>query len=183
VEEELVAPLLAACGVADLDSLAAECSRRRVLVARSATRWAPACLLAALQLAVRGRGWPAHLAPAALLLLAADPGTGSPMRLAEAGPWWDTPDPAAHAAGGVPAAEQVAAWERRLDDTDGHRPALQAAARRELAAEGLPLTRATVARRAVEVLDRATSSPPAAGQPAAPAPHRPAMSWKEPVHA
>jgi hypothetical protein len=172
VEEELVAPLLAECGVPDLDALARECARRRLAVGRPATRWAPACLLAALHLAVRGRRWPAHLAPAALLALAADPSTASPMRLAEAGPWWDLPDrTSAHGGTEGPSADQVAAWEERLDATDGRRVLLQAVARRELAAEGLPLTRATVARRACEVLDRDP-------QPACTSPSR-----KEPTHA
>jgi hypothetical protein len=37
----------------------------------------------------------------------------------------------------------------------GHRPALQARARAELADEGLPVTRETVIRRAVRILDLA----------------------------
>ena len=42
----------------------------------------------ALQLAVRGRGWPAERAAAALLSVASDPLTRSPARVAEAGSWW-----------------------------------------------------------------------------------------------
>ena len=72
------------------------------------------------------------------------------MRVAEAGPWWDVA-PAASEAG---VAVDLAALEARLDDTGGLRPVLQAQARAELAAEGLPVTRSTVAQRACELLDR-----------------------------
>ena len=50
--------------------------------------------------------------------------------------------------------EDVSDLEQRLDDLAGRRPALQAQARAELTAEGLPLTRATVVRRACDILDR-----------------------------
>ena len=75
------------------------------------------------------------------------------MRLAEAGPWWDT-TPAEPA--GPPGLEEVdlAALEAELDDVAGQRPALQAKARAELAAEHLPVTRATVTARAVQILHR-----------------------------
>jgi hypothetical protein len=89
----------------------------------------------------------------ALLAVATDPQTRSPMRLAEAGPWWDTTpsEPA-----GPPGLEDVdlAALEAELDDVAGHRPVLQAQARAELAAERLPVTRATVTVRAVQILHR-----------------------------
>jgi hypothetical protein len=44
--------------------------------------------------------------------------------------------------------------EAELDDIAGHRPALQAQARTELAHERLPITRATVTIRAVQILHR-----------------------------
>jgi hypothetical protein len=148
VEEELVGPLLADCGIDDLDALSRRCGHRRAVLGRGTTRWQPACLVAALQLAVRVRGWPAQLAEPALLAIAADPATGSPMRLAEAGPWWDTTaEPA------PPDPDLVAACAARLADLDGRRVHLQAAARAELTAEGVPLTRTTVAVRACQLLD------------------------------
>jgi hypothetical protein len=71
------------------------------------------------------------------------------MRLAEAGPWWDT-------AAEPPLADPalVEACEARLADLDGRRVQVQAAARSALAAEDVPLTRATVAVRACQLLDR-----------------------------
>ena len=115
----------------------------------SATRWAAPCLLAAIQLAVL-RGWPPEQIQPALLALAADRETRSPMRVAEAGPWWDQPPPPPPELDGV----DLAALEAELDDVAEHRPALQAKARAELAAEHLPVTRATVTARAVQILHR-----------------------------
>ena len=67
---------------------------------RPAGRWTKHTLLAAIQLALT-RGWPAPLIAPALLVIASDPETRSPVRLAEAGPWWDThpvrPEPRATA--------------------------------------------------------------------------------------
>jgi len=59
--------------------------RTRQVAGQLLTRWSAAHLLAALELAVRGRGWPADAAATALLHVAADPSTRSPARLAEAG--------------------------------------------------------------------------------------------------
>ena len=125
-------------------------------------RWARPSLVAALQAAVKARGWPAQHAAHALRIVAADPNTRSPMRLAEAGPWWDE---AAAAAGsgiesehdkpedecdnlGVPL-EQI---EAELAEADGLRIHLQARARAQLRAERQPVTRATVMRRAHRLL-------------------------------
>ena len=115
----------------------------------SPTRWAGPCLLAAIQLALL-RGWPPEQIQPALLTLAADRETRSPMRVAEAGPWWDQPPPPPPELEGV----DLAALEAELDDVAEHRPALQAKARAELAAEHLPVTRATVTARAVQILHR-----------------------------
>jgi hypothetical protein len=156
VEEEIVGPLLADCAITDLDALARRCAHRRAALGHGTTRWQPACLVTALQLAVRVRGWPAPLAAEALLAIAADPATRSPMRLAEAGPWWDI------AAEPPPADRRlVEACEARLADLDGQRVQLQAAARAELAAENAPLTRSTVAVRACQLLDRGPGLAPA----------------------
>jgi hypothetical protein len=106
-------------------------------------------LLAALDLAVRGRGWPPEQAATALLQVAADPATRSPARLAEAGPWWDQPDPTE----AQPAADvDLTALEVELDAVDGQRLALQRQARQQLTAERQPVTRLSVIQRAVELL-------------------------------
>ena len=138
--------VLARCGITDLAALAERCRTSRQALGLSPTRWAGPCLLAAIQLAVL-RGWPAEHIQPALLSLAADRETRSPMRVAEAGPWWDQPPP-------VPELDGVdlAALEAELDDVADRRPALQAKARQELAAEHLPVTRATVTARAVKIL-------------------------------
>jgi hypothetical protein len=48
----------------------------------------------------------------------------------------------------------LAAFEAELDDVAAQRPALQAKVRTELADEQLPVTRATVTARAVQILHR-----------------------------
>ena len=141
--------MLARCGITDLAALAERCQTSRRALGLSATRWAAPCLLAAIQLAVL-RGWPPEQIQPALLALAADRETRSPMRVAEAGPWWDQPPPPPPELDGV----DLAALEAELDDIAEHRPALQAKARAELAAEHLPVTRATVTARAVQILHR-----------------------------
>jgi hypothetical protein len=154
-EDQRMRQLLQTCGIEDLDDLTARCQASRQAVGMPITRWATPCLLAAIQLAT-ARGWPTTLIQEALLTIAADPSSRSPMRLAEAGPWWDheparpdAPDPA-----------DLAPLEAELDAVAAHRPALQAQARAELAAEHLPLTRATVTRRAVQILHRTTETTP-----------------------
>ena len=141
--------VLARCGITDLEALSERCQTARRTLGLSPTRWAGPCLLAAIQLALL-RGWPAEQIPPALLTLAADRETRSPMRLAEAGPWWDQPPPPPPELEGV----DLAALEAELDDIAEHRPALQAKARDELAAEHLPVTRSTVTARAVQILHR-----------------------------
>ncbi len=141
--------VLARCGITDLPALTDRCQSARRVLGLSSTRWAGPCLLAAIQLALL-RGWPAGQIQPALLTLAADRDTRSPMRLAEAGPWWDQPPPPAAELDGI----DLAALEAELDDVAEHRPALQAQARAELAAEHVPVTRATVTARAVQILHR-----------------------------
>jgi len=150
---EVEAQLLAECGVADLRELADRCRAARRALGLSVTRWAPQCLSAALHLSVRGRGWPAELAASALVAVAADPASQSPMRLAEAGPWWDQVTADAARGGGHPGADALALLEQRLVELGGQRVALQARARAELASEGLPVTRSTVLRRSCALLD------------------------------
>jgi hypothetical protein len=145
VEEER----LAAAGVTDLEALARRCQDARRGLGLPTGRWAGRHLAAAVQLALI-RGWPSALVQPALLTVAADPATRSPMRLAEAGPWWDQPPPV----GDSPAVD-VAELEAELDDVAHLRPALQAQARAELTAEHQPVTRTTVVMRAVQILHRA----------------------------
>ncbi len=114
------------------------------------TRWSAAHLLTALDLAVRGRGWPPDHATRALLYVAADPATRSPARLAEAGPWWDEPKPPTPVQ--TTADADVAALEAELDSVDGMRLPQQKRARQQLTAERAPLTRLSVTQRAVELL-------------------------------
>ena len=149
--------LLDACGITDLNALADRCQQLRRDQHLPTTRWAAPCLRAALHLAVVNRGWPAEHAQAALLAVAAEPTTRSPMRLAEAGPWWDRPISAPIHVGAVNADELVQ-LEQTLDDTDGLRPVLQARARQQLADEGAPATRIEVMRRAVKLLSTTQST-------------------------
>jgi hypothetical protein len=143
--------LLAACGIGDDAGWAdyvGQVHQARRAAGQPVTRWAPAHLVTALDLAVRGRGWPPNQAARALLQVAADPTTRSPARLAEAGPWWDQPTPTTDTALAV----DVAALEAQLDAVDGRRLQLQQQARDPLTAEGRPVTRVNVLQRAVEIL-------------------------------
>jgi hypothetical protein len=144
-----IVPIWSVCGIADWADFVEACRRTRTLIGQSPDRWTGGALAAALRIAVCERERPAMLAPAALLLLAGDVETRSPMRLAEAGPWWD-----ADLADGAPSIDtSVMAAERRLAEVGGLRLSLQQRAREQLAAEGIPVTRATVATRAVALLD------------------------------
>jgi hypothetical protein len=142
--------LIEQCGIGDWDGFVAQCQALRRQLGQPTGRWSHHCLLAAIQLAVRGRDWPAAQAKTALLSVAADPATRSPMRLAEAGPWWD--GPAAATAVTDVAAADLAAMEADLSDAGGLRVVLQREAREQLGAEGAPTTRATVTRRAHALL-------------------------------
>ena len=142
--------LLAACGITDLEALAKACMAARRVLGKPTARWTARCLGVVIKLAVVTRGWPAESMEQALLAVARDRESHSPARVAEAGPWWD-----AVILGGDQGmdAQQLTALEARLAETDGRRPALQAQARAELTAEGMPVIRSTVARRACAILD------------------------------
>lgn len=145
--------LLDACGIDDLDQLAADCQRQRRQLGQPATRWTPPRLLEVLREAVVVRGWPATAAATALIAVAADRETKSPMRLPCPGPWWDLADRERAGTSGNPAdAAELERLEARLAEVDGRRVALQRRARTELDAEGQPLSRLAVARRACELL-------------------------------
>lgn len=152
-KETLGVELVEACRIDNLDELSSRCAAARAAVGQPSGRWSPQCLVMAIRLAVVNRGWPAASVVPALLAIAADPATRSPGRLAEAGPWWDVAP-----AGVAQAVEDVRDLEQRLDDLGGRRPAVQAQARAELSAEGLPVTRSTVTRRACDILDRQQAS-------------------------
>ena len=140
------------CGIhndSGWDDYVCQVHRARLNVGQPLTRWAAAHLLTALDLAVRGRGWPPDRAGQALLQVAADPTTRSPARLAEAGPWWDEMSSSTPQA---TATLNVAALEDELDAVDGQRLHLQHQARQLLTAEGQPVTRLSVIQRAVELL-------------------------------
>ena len=109
--------MLARCGITDLAALAERCQTARQALGLSPTRWAAPCLLAAIQLALL-RGWPPEQIQPALLTLAADRETRSPMRVAEAGPWWDQPPPPPPELDGV----DLAVLEAELDDVAGPAP-------------------------------------------------------------
>jgi hypothetical protein len=149
--EEADNELLERCGIGDLDSLSARCVAIRRTLGRPAARWSAKCLAVAIHLAVVNRGWPARRVEPALLAIARDPETQSPARVAEAGPWWD--ETILGLDEGLDS-DQLAALEDRLAETGGVRPLVQRMAREELAVEGMPLTRSTVAQRACAILDR-----------------------------
>jgi hypothetical protein len=159
VEEDPNRKLLDACGITDLDAYATQVQGLRRQIGQPSVRWTAPCLLTALQLAVKVRSWPAPVARHALLLVAADPRTRSPMRLAEAGPWWDHTDKQTLSRTPQEQAE-LDGLEHLLADCDD-RALLQAEARRQLAAEGEPVTRLTVARRAARLLENQTQEQPA----------------------
>lgn len=73
------------------------------------------------------------------------------MRLAEAGPWWDTlPVPAPDTA----ERDELDAMTLALVEAGGVRIDLQMRVRRDLEAQGLPVTRAAVIRGAYTLLEQ-----------------------------
>ncbi len=151
------AELLATCRITDLDAFTAMVQGLRRDLGQPSVRWSAPCLAAAIQFAVKVRGWPAAHVRDALLLVAADPHTRSPMRLAEAGPWWD------HAE--RPGLTRTRQEQDELDDLEASlaeaddRALLQRQAREQLTTEHEPVTRLTVARRACRLLEQQTRDP------------------------
>ena len=129
--------------------LAEQCRGVRSSVGLGTGLWTAAALRVAHRRAVVERGYAESAWRTAALALAADPATRSPMRVAEAGPWWDvTPAPMESSS-----TANLAELEARLLAVDGERVRLQRRARAALEAEGMPLTRASVLVRAVALLD------------------------------
>ena len=144
--------IAAACGIERWSEFVAEIQQLRRQVGAAVTRWTGPRLASALDLAVRGRQWPAEQSAQALRHVAADPKTISPMRLAEAGPWWDE----------APTAEpdeNLREMEGALVEAGGERIRLQTLARDQLRAAGLPITRAAVTRAAFDLLTQSASNP------------------------
>ena len=156
--DQVHALLVAALGVESLEDVAARCRQVRRQLGLPVARWTPRVLGDVLSDAVLGQGWPAAAAVPALLAVAGDPDTRGPARLLVAGPWWD--------------AAELASWQRarsRTDDleltgleaqlaeADGERVRVQRLARQQLVADGLPVTRLNVARRAVALLPTSES--------------------------
>lgn len=123
--------------------LARQCRELRRQLGLPGTRWSAAAVEAACVRAGE-RGWPTDRVTQSLLVVAADPCSMSPMRVAEAGPWWEVRSEQAPAA-------DTDELERELDLLDGRRAFLQRQAREQLERQGVPLTRSTVVRRAVEL--------------------------------
>jgi hypothetical protein len=135
------------CDIEDWTAFVAEVQQVRRQLGAPTTRWAGPCLAAALQLAIRGRGWPPEQAAQALRRVAADPKTRSPMRVAEAGPWWDeTPNTS------LGDLETLRTMEAALLESGGIRIELQHQTRRALETAGLPITRDAVTRGAYQLL-------------------------------
>ena len=77
------------------------------------------------------------------------------MRLAEAGPWWDLAEPRLDEEA---TAAEVQRAELLLGEVGGLRVVLQKRARSQLAQEGRPVTRSTVALRALNLLEAMNDS-------------------------
>jgi hypothetical protein len=164
--------VLAALGLdaPGLAEIADRCARLRGEQGLPAGLWTPGRLVEVLADAVLDRGLPAGGAVTALLAVAADPATRSPARLSCPGPWWDTTAARAGRAGqsgrsdGAGVETDVIDLEAVLAEAGGLRVVVQRQARAQLSAEGLPVTRTTVARRAVSLLEN----------------HRHAHDWSRP---
>ena len=151
VVDRPVPPIAVECGIENWPAFVDECLSRRRGAKQPTARWSAPCLDAALQLAVTTRQWPAANAAKSLLIVAADPASRSPMRLAEAGPWWDAADAPSHAAT-TEEEEELRTAEAHLAEVGGLRVTLQRRARSELEREGQLLTRRSVCLRAYALL-------------------------------
>jgi hypothetical protein len=136
------------CGIDDWPGFVAQVQQTQRDLGASVTRWSGPCSATALQLATRGRAWPSDQAADALHRVATDPASRSPMRVAEAGPWWDEPPPASQAPGDAagPNGADLRAMELALLEAGGVRIELQVRARRALEQAGIPVTRSAVIR-------------------------------------
>lgn len=150
--------LLGHCGVDDLDALASGCQQLRRRLGQPAARWSAARLVPVLRDAVVVKGWPASTAAAALVAVASDPLTKSPVRLSCPGPWWDAPT-VRQSALTLDERNELDGLEVRLREADGRRVWLQQQARADLAERGEAVTGLGVARRACQLLDEVELTP------------------------
>jgi hypothetical protein len=156
--EQLQADLMAALGLESLEDVAARCRDVRRRLGLPVARWTPRVLGDVLSDAVLRQGWLAAAAVPALLAVAADPDTRGPARLLFAGPWWEAAELASRERAHDPAHDvELAELETQLAEADGERVRVQRLARQQLVADGLPVTRLNVARRAVALLPTAES--------------------------
>lgn len=144
--------LLTACGIPNLDALAAHCQQLRQTVGKPTGRWTARQLLAVLERAVTVDGWPAAAAVPALLAVAADPTTASPMRLTAPGPWWDLPHRPAAAVLTADEQTELDQLNVRLEQLPDSGVGARYTARTQLTAEHQPRTRLTIARRAMRLV-------------------------------
>ena len=149
------APVLSAVGLdygPPFQDLIERVAAARLAAGHETHRWRATHLIDALRDAVLDKQWPADRAVPALLHLAADRATASPMRLGCPGPWWDS----------VPrTTERTQREENELDrleallqEVGGRRPVVQRRAREELVRKGHRASRLAVARLAVTLLDQ-----------------------------
>jgi len=147
---EMLAARLGLPDLAALHALAAQCQQHRAAAGLPVGRWSLRFVLAALHAALERR-WPPDQVVPTLVAVAADPETRSPMRVAEAGPWWHQP-PRPPLRRTAQEESELAALEGFLADRDD-RAWLQAHARQQLSAAGEPVDRLSVARRARRLAD------------------------------
>jgi hypothetical protein len=146
--------LLAACGIPDLDVLAAHCQQLRRTAGKPTARWTAPQLLQVLHRAVTVDGWPPSAAVPALLAVAADPATTSPMRLTAPGPWWDLANRPGLAALTDAERAELHQLDEQLEQLPDGGVGARYTARNQLTAEEQPRTRLSVARRAGQLLQQ-----------------------------
>ena len=141
-------------GLADgtaIEALAVELVAARIERRLPVASWSTRGLVAALQLSLQ-RGWPADGAVEVLRAVALDAQTRSPMRLAEAGPWWNPPPrPALRRTRQED--DELERLEAALADRDD-RAWLQSRARADLVTSGQTVDRLSVARRATRLAEQ-----------------------------
>jgi hypothetical protein len=97
-------------------------------------------------------GWPPSGAVPALLAVAADPATTSPMRPTAPGSWWDLASRPAPAALTEAEDAELQQLNEQLEQLPDGGVGARHTARAQLTAERQPRTRLSIARRAVQLL-------------------------------
>jgi hypothetical protein len=145
-------------GVEDLDAVAEACRSARHRLGLPTARWTSRVLAGCLRRALQ-HGWPAASAVPALLAVAADPQTRSPVRLEHPGPWWDAAEAAVAAREQFEARDELRELDAWLAETGGSRVSAQRRARAHLTSTGQPVTALAVARLACQYLGRPDGPP------------------------